>query len=63
MRRLILILAAGILAAPGCGSHHKQVVRPDPAEIDRAANDPKPEPRRINNGESEAVKNWSTGGP
>jgi len=61
MRRLVLLVLAGWLALPGC-SRHLQGVRPAPVVIEPAANDEK-KPQRIINGESESVKNWSTGGP
>ena len=59
MKRSILIGVVALAALPGCG-RHRQVVRPAPPELEAAANDPKPTPR-INNGESQAVQNWSTG--
>ena len=61
MRRLALLALAGWLVLPGCSRHH-QAVRPAPAVVEPAANDEK-KPQRVINGESETVKNWSTGGP
>ena len=65
LRPIALSLLAGLLALPGCGRHH-QVVRPAPPTAEPAAepaaNDEKPA-QRVINGESETVKNWSTGGP
>ena len=48
MKRLALLIAAGLLALPGC---HRQHYRPD--------HDPGP-PRAIN-GDSPTVQNWSSG--
>ena len=64
MKPLVLVLAVGLVGAAGCGRHHQQAVRPAPPAVveESAANDEKPPPRIIN-GESETVKNWSTGGP
>ena len=59
MKRLVLCLVAGLLAAPGCGSH-RQGVRPDSSAVEPAANDEK-KPQRVINGESPTVENWSRG--
>ncbi len=61
MKRLLMLFMAGLLALPGCGRHH-QAVRPDRSAVEPAADEEK-QPKRVINGESETVTNWSTGGP